>query len=82
MWYTYMCTVEPAMPCRHLSCLYTFNFSIQLKSFLQGPIPTIVGPVATPFLESIGHWTLRSPISASPQRSCLPAVKTRFFENL
>ena len=41
------------MPCRHLSYLYTFNFSIQLKS-LQGPIPTIVGHVAIPFLESIG----------------------------
>ena len=69
------------MPCRHLSYLYTFNFSIQLKS-LQGPIPTIVGPVAVPFLESIGHRSSRSLISDSPQRSYLPAVKTRFFENL
>ena len=42
------------MPCRHLSCPYTFNFSIQPKS-LQGPIPTIVGDVAMSFLESIGH---------------------------
>ena len=38
-------TVEPAMPRTHLGGLYTFNFSIQLKS-LQGLIATIVGYVA------------------------------------
>ena len=43
------CTVEPVMPSTHLGELYTFNFSIQLKS-LQGLIATIVGYVAVPFI--------------------------------
>ena len=41
--------VEPVMPSTHLGELYTFNFSIQLKS-LQGLIATIVGYVAVPFI--------------------------------
>ena len=42
-------TVEPVMPSTHLGELYTFNFSIQLKS-LQGLIAIIVGYVVLPFI--------------------------------
>ena len=62
------------MPNTHLGELYTFNFSIQLKS-LQGLIATIVSQVAVPFFGPIGHPGPRSPSAASPHGAELHAVK-------